>query len=105
MPWFRNSFPHTIAAFDLVLLTKPAAMHISQIDIGRIGLGAENPTADDYSAVGKDLFKAFESTGFAYITDHGVQPDLVTKCMKVSEKFFHLPKEEKDKYKKDDAIH
>ena len=81
-------------------------MKISEIDIARIGLGAKgDPTVDDYSAVGKELFDAFESTGFAYITGHGVSQGLVTDCMNISQQFFHLPKSEKDKFERDENIH
>ena len=35
-------------------------MKISQIDIGRVGLSAKSPSAEDYSAIGKQLFEAFQ---------------------------------------------
>ena len=79
-------------------------MEISQIDIGRIGLKREFPDLADYLSIGNDLFKAFESTGFAYIKEHGIPTPTIQQGMRSSKKFFNLPKDEKNKYKKDDVI-
>jgi len=79
-------------------------MEISQISVAQIGLKVEAPSEADYRDVGLELFKAFESIGFVYIKDHGVEQDLIKSSMKSSEKFFLLPKTEKDKFERDEII-
>ena len=54
--------------------------------------------------VGWRLYAAFESTGFAYIKNHGVPQDLIDDAMTSSEAFFKLRREVKDVYKKDDSV-
>jgi len=74
------------------------------VSIARIGLKVASPSAEDYLADGRELFKAFESIGFVYVKDHGLEDGLVARAMKVSEDFFLLPKSEKDKFDKDPNI-
>ena len=50
------------------------------------------------------MYAAFESTGFAYIKNHGVPQDLINDAMTSSEAFFKLRREVKDVYKKDDSV-
>ena len=79
-------------------------MEISQINVQQIGLNSASPSSEDYLAVGKELFKAFESTGFAYIQNHGVNQELINQSMVCSKKFFQLPEDEKNKHERNETI-
>ena len=52
-------------------------MELHQVDIDRIGLKVPFPTDQDYTEVGKALFKAFEKVGFVYIKGLGVSKNII----------------------------
>ena len=79
-------------------------MEILQVDIDRIGLKNPFPTDEDYTEVGKELFKAFEKVGFVYIKGHGVSKNIIDKSMETSREFFHLPLEKKKMLLRDPEI-
>ena len=79
-------------------------MEILQVDIDRIGLKVPFPTDEDYTEVGKALFKAFEKVGFVYIKGHGVSKNIIDKSMKTSREFFNLPLEKKKLLLRDPEI-
>ena len=57
--------------------------------------------ADYIKDLGGKLKTAFESVGFCYIKNHGIDEDLVKKYFEVSEEFFTLPAETKQKYSRE----
>ena len=73
-------------------------MEIKQVVISAIGLDITDPSDKAYLGVGQELFNAFESTGFAYIIDHGLDQEIINNAMESSEKFFRLPQSTKDKH-------
>ena len=79
-------------------------MKISKISIAKIGFEVDVPSTNDYEEVGRELFKAFEQTGFAYIQDHGIEDELIARSMSCSRDFFMLPKEEKDVFERDAKV-
>ena len=54
-------------------------MEIAKVSIAKIGLGSAEPTFDDYKEVGEKLREAFSKLGFVYISDHGVDDELITR--------------------------
>ena len=79
-------------------------MEILQVDIDRIGLKVPFPTDEEYTEVGKALFKAFEKVGSVYIRGHGVSKNIIDKSMKTSREFFDLPLEKKKLLLRDPEI-
>ena len=76
-------------------------MEISQVCVAKISVAVERPCREDYFELGRKLLEAFQSTGFVYVTGHGVGRDLIRECMAHSESFFKLSREEKKPYRRD----
>ena len=57
-------------------------MEIAKVSIDKIGLGSA-PAFDDYKEVGDKLREAFSKLGFVYISDHGVDEELITRYGKI----------------------
>ena len=62
-------------------------MEIAKVSIAKIGLGSPEPTFDDYKEVGESLREAFSKLGFVYISDHGVDDELITRLLNPSPYF------------------
>jgi len=71
---------------------------IPVIDVSPIGLTSISPTFDDYQQVSSSLAQALSTWGFAYLTNHGLNPTTITSCFSQSEAFFKLPQTIKDKF-------
>ena len=62
------------------------------MSVEKIGLLVpEEPTAKVYEEFGQSLKKAFSSVGFVFISDHGIDDNLIQKAMQHSLDFFALP--------------
>ena len=79
-------------------------MEILEVNIESIGLNVTSPTDDEYKKVGEELFKAFETIGFVFITGHGVSKEVVDKSMETSKDFFDLPLDSKNQILRDPEI-
>ena len=67
-------------------------MEIPELSVEKIGLLVqEEPTAEIYEEFGQSLKKAFSSVGFVFISDHGIDDNLIQKAMQNSLDFFALP--------------
>merc|ERR1711860_137479 len=67
-------------------------MEIPELSVEKIGLLVqEEPTAKIYEEFGQSLKKAFSSVGFVFISDHGIDDNLIKKAMQHSLDFFALP--------------
>ena len=75
-------------------------MEIAQISISNIGLKTENPSKEDLAKCGQELFGAFSKLGFVYISDHGINGDIISGAFETSKDFFLLPPEEKNRIRK-----
>ena len=67
------------------------AAYIPTIDIGSLGSGR----AEDLRQVADQVGAAFTTSGFCYITNHGVDEGVIADAARVALDFFHLPIEEK----------
>lgn len=54
-----------------------------------------NVSHEDRLETARELVKACHTTGFVYITNHGISPELLGEAFAMSKKFFDLPTEEK----------
>ena len=54
-----------------------------------------NVVAADRLETARELVEACHTTGFVYIKNHGISPNLLGEIFAMSQKFFDLPKEEK----------
>jgi isopenicillin N synthase-like dioxygenase len=54
-----------------------------------------NVTAGDRLETARELVEACHSTGFVYIKNHGVSPEILGEAFAMSKKYFDLPKEKK----------
>ena len=79
-------------------------MEILEVNIESIGLNVSSPTDEEYKKVGEDLFRAFETIGFVYITGHGVSKEIVEKSMETSKEFFNLSIDSKNEILRDPEI-
>ena len=79
-------------------------MEILEVNIESIGLNVNSPTDEEYKKVGEDLFRAFETIGFVYITGHGVSKEIVEKSMETSKEFFTLCIDSKNEILRDPEI-
>lgn len=58
-------------------------------------MGSADPAAR--AQVAKDLTNAFKSSGFAYVSDHGVDQRLIDRAFELSAQFFELDQDIKDR--------
>jgi isopenicillin N synthase-like dioxygenase len=79
-------------------------MEILEVNIESIGLNVTSPTDEEYKKVGEELFNAFETIGFVFITGHGVSKEVVEKSMETSKDFFTLPLNSKNEILRDPEI-
>jgi hypothetical protein len=56
-----------------------------------------NVSPEDRLETARELVEACHSTGFVYITNHGIAPELLGEAFAMSKKFFDLPTEQKMK--------
>jgi len=69
--------------------------------VARISLARKvQPEASDFSKVAEELCSAFQETGFAYLVNHGIGPDLIKEAMEKSFEFFSLDEHLKEKLRK-----
>nr|XP_039251344.1 UPF0676 protein C1494.01-like [Styela clava] len=76
-------------------------MEIPIIDFQKCGLMYKNDNEIEESSfieIGEKLFKAFSTSGFAYITNHGIPDQVINEANKVSDDFFATSLEYKMKF-------
>ncbi|XP_043203300.1 UPF0676 protein C1494.01-like [Amphibalanus amphitrite] len=73
---------------------------IRLVDIGKIGLGVPEPSRDDLLNVGRDIVDSFSSTGFAYLSNHGISQQLQDDTFAFAKGFFDLDTEQKLAYER-----
>nr|XP_039251793.1 probable 2-oxoglutarate-dependent dioxygenase At3g50210 [Styela clava] len=76
-------------------------MNIPIVDIARCGLTVESEekvSEADLFDIGKKLYEAFSSSGFAYVTNHGIPDEIIKDLNKVGEEFFSHSLEYKMKF-------
>ena len=67
-------------------------MEIPEISVEKIGLLVKGePTEEVFKDFGNSLKKAFSSVGFVFISDHGINENLIQTAMQKSLDFFALP--------------
>jgi isopenicillin N synthase-like dioxygenase len=54
-----------------------------------------NVSPEDRLETARELVEACHTTGFVYITNHGISPELLGEAFAMSKKFFDLPTEKK----------
>merc|ERR1712055_1257458 len=78
------------------VMGKGGSVQIAVVDAGKISLAREDqPEAEDFAEVSKELCSAFQDTGFAYLLNHGIKQHLVQQAMEKSLEFFSLDEEVK----------
>jgi isopenicillin N synthase-like dioxygenase len=75
----------------MLLYTPPTTSSVPVVDLGPSFSGRER----DRSAVADEIHKACRDTGFFYIANHAVAPDLIARACEASREFFALPEGEK----------
>ncbi len=55
-------------------------------------------TSEQRDQFSKQLGSAFTDTGFATLTNHGIEPELIDRLYEIIEEFFGLPEDEKKQY-------
>ena len=73
---------------------------ISVIDIAKISLQHASPSLEDYQGLVSQVKDGLEKTGFLYIRNHGVPPEVIEEAMKTSMDFFNLDREVKNETRK-----
>ena len=73
---------------------------ISTVDISKISLERPAPSNEDYKDIAKDIKQCFENIGFMYLSNHGIDNEVIEKAMKASMQFFCLDNEVKNKVAK-----
>lgn len=71
------------------------------VDIGAIGLGATETKNEDLKSIGVSIRKAIESSGFCYLSNHGVDETLIDEYMTVSLDFFNQPEQLKRDFERE----
>jgi isopenicillin N synthase-like dioxygenase len=59
-------------------------MEITQVSLSKVGLAASNPTSEDFSDCGRQLYNAFSKIGFVYLCDHGIDDSVITAALESS---------------------
>lgn len=69
------------------------------VDIGKISLLHKDDEIDRemLRRVGMEITKAFSVYGFCYFINHGINQDVIEKCMEAGQDYFNQPNEEKEK--------
>ena len=56
--------------------------------------------AEEYEKIGAEIAESFEKTGFVFVTNHGIQQELIDKVFATSMHFFNLDDSVKREYRK-----
>ena len=64
------------------------------------GLDAADHSQEELLSVGQDIVEAFRSSGFVYITNHGISQQLQENTFGVAKSFFQLEDQQKMKYER-----
>jgi isopenicillin N synthase-like dioxygenase len=72
-------------------------MEITTIDISKIGLDVSNPSKEAFQKLAPLFRDSFSKIGFAYISNHGIDPRVIDQAFQASKSFFDLPQEVKEK--------
>eukprot|EP00094_Tigriopus_californicus_P006531 TCALIF_06288-PA protein Name:"Similar to DDB_G0283291 Probable iron/ascorbate oxidoreductase DDB_G0283291 (Dictyostelium discoideum)" AED:0.34 eAED:0.34 QI:0/0.4/0.16/1/0.4/0.5/6/0/328 len=70
-------------------------MEIPTVSINSIGLASDRPEHEDFLDIGNKLDKAFSEYGFVYLTDHGIDQQIVQDMFEASKSFFTLSANQK----------
>lgn len=84
--------PTDVKSIEQMMSTKS----IPVLDISALHDG----TKDKQSFIARRLSEAFEQTGFAVVTGHGIAPELISNLRNKAYEFFRSPVEEKSKFDK-----
>nr|XP_045614834.1 2-oxoglutarate-Fe(II) type oxidoreductase ppzD-like [Procambarus clarkii]XP_045614835.1 2-oxoglutarate-Fe(II) type oxidoreductase ppzD-like [Procambarus clarkii]XP_045614837.1 2-oxoglutarate-Fe(II) type oxidoreductase ppzD-like [Procambarus clarkii] len=77
----------------------PQSKKISVVDLGQLGLGRETePSQEEWQRVAQQLHQAFTDIGCAYLTNHGVPDDQVSRLLVSGADFFSLNRTKKDEF-------
>nr|XP_053649658.1 uncharacterized protein LOC128700464 isoform X2 [Cherax quadricarinatus] len=79
---------------------------IPVVDLGQLGLGWDKEASqEELQRVARQLHEAFTDIGCAYLTNHGVPDDLVSRVFNSGSAFFRLDQSQKDRYAKNVKTH
>ena len=84
----------------MIIYSEPKT--VSDLPIIDIGPSFSN-NKTDHVEVAKKIGKACKETGFFYISNHGVDQNLIDETFVQVNRFFDQPKEWKEKWKKKDG--
>ncbi|XP_076325820.1 uncharacterized protein LOC143233452 isoform X2 [Tachypleus tridentatus] len=74
---------------------------IPVVDIEAVGLKQSGqPSNEAFRKVASEIHQAFSQIGFVYLVNHGISQELFSAIFQKSRKFFLLPLEVKEKYKR-----
>ena len=91
----------SLESHSFVLASSRSRMSaISVIDIGQISLHHASPSMEDYQGLVSQVKEGLERTGFLYIRNHGVPPEVIDQAMTTSMDFFNLDREVKNETRK-----
>lgn len=71
---------------------------IAVVDFSLVGLNKTEVNDDDLKTVGMQVQQAFSTSGFCYLTHHGVEAEVIEKHMKAARHFFEQRVEEKKRF-------
>ena len=63
-------------------------------------MDASEPSPEDLLGVGEDIVEAFQCSGFAYLSNHGVSQRLQDDTFGVAKSFFQLENQQKMNYER-----
>lgn len=70
------------------------------VDLGAIGLGATDTKDEDLRSVGVSIRRAFQTVGFCYLSNHGIEAPYIEAYMKAAREFFNQPDTKKRDFEK-----
>nr|XP_053626188.1 uncharacterized protein LOC128684072 [Cherax quadricarinatus] len=77
----------------------PSGRRIPVVDLGQLGLGWDKETSqEEWQRVARELHEAFTDIGCAYLTNHGVPDDQVSRLLSSGMDFFSLDRNIKDQF-------
>ena len=60
------------------------------VDIGKVGLNVEEASIEDLKNVGKELSAAFEEIGFVFVSNHGIEENIIASAREASKEYFKV---------------
>ncbi|KAF2358953.1 Non-hem dioxygenase N-terminal domain [Trinorchestia longiramus] len=78
-------------------MDRTQTLRIPIVDLKEGAQSGSDPAPDALLRVGRQLTEAFSDIGFAYVTNHGIPEEMITRTFRSTGEFFELPLEEKEK--------